>query len=175
MWRRWIVLLGVPILALGLCGGCLLSQFQKPRFRYEFDIGNGRTVTIWSIRRDILKEFLQYGELDTDPSPLMVYYRVHRDGRELTHTTYLEGDDEGDYQFDVLLAEGGQLACVYEVNRSKRSSYMVIMYDATSGESWPRDAHNWLHDAEMRQKWRKRFERIRQEHPDFPMPDGLQE
>jgi hypothetical protein len=97
----------------------------------------------------------------------MVFYRIDANGRELVPMTLMEHDDRGSYQFKVLLAEGGQLACVYEVSRGSNNGYMNILYDAVSGESWPRDSSN--------RKWRERFERLQREHPSYRMPRGLLE
>jgi hypothetical protein len=61
---------------------------------------------------------------------------------------------------------------VYEVNRWEHVS---VLYDAESGESWPRDGGNWHMDPDVRRKWRERFERVRREHPDCPVPRKLSE
>jgi hypothetical protein len=97
----------------------------------------------------------------------MVYYRIDRNGTELAPTTFLDDDDGKEYQFKVLVAEGGRLVCVYEVSRGSDNSYLNILYDAGSGESWPRDRSN--------RKWRERFERLQREHPSFRMPRRLLE
>lgn len=169
MPRRWWVPVAGLFLLGGLCGGCLWSALERPRFTQTFDIGGGRTLTVWSVRRDVLLDF------DTDPNPLMVHYRIDRDGTELVPTTFLDHDDEGSYQFNVLVAEGGRLVCAYEVSRGSENGYMTILYDAASGESWPRDNANWHFYPAVKRKWRERFERVQREHPGYQMPRGLQE
>jgi hypothetical protein len=105
----------------------------------------------------------------------MVYYRIDRNGTELAPTTFLEHDDGKEYQFKVLVAEGGRLVCVYEVSRGSDNSYLTILYDARSGESWPRDRANWISNPEIKRKWRERFERLQREHPSYRMPRDLLE
>jgi hypothetical protein len=152
------------LLAVGSCFPCWCFACHRqpsPRFAFAFDIGGGRTVHVWSTRLGPAHW------LDDDPYPLMVFYRIDANGRELAPMSFMEHDDRGSYQFKVLLAEGGQLACVYEVSRGSNNGYMTVLYDAVSGESWPRDSSN--------RKWRERFERVRREHPSYRMPRGLLE
>jgi hypothetical protein len=102
----------------------------------------------------------------------MIYYRVDAGCREVVHTTFLEHDDKGQYEFQVVQADDGRLACVYEVTRAADSHYFLLMYDAESGESWPR-----LRDDETRQmpdvvaKWRERHRRLKAAHPELPSPE----
>lgn len=156
----------VCLVLVGVCGGCLWSAFERPRFIHRLDIGDGRTLTIWSIRRDTLLNF------DTDPNPLMVYYRMDAGGRELVPTTFREHDDNGSYEFRVVSADGGRLVGVYEASRAADNHSMLLMYDADSGESWPR-----VRDDETTQmpavvaKWRERHRQLRVAHPEFPSPE----
>lgn len=161
MSRRWIVPLGGLLLLGGLCGGCVWSAFERPRFYQRFEIGGGRTLTVWSIRRDFLHDF------DPDPNPLMVYYRVDMGTRELVPKTFLDHDDEGDYRFRVASADEGQLACVYEVNRASEDPSLLLMYDAQSGESWPRTGRE---TGEVSDRWRERYGRLKAENPELPTP-----
>lgn len=166
MRKRWVLPVAAFLVLVGVCGGCLWSAFERPRFTHHFDIGGGRTLTVWSIRRDVLLNF------DTDPNPLMVYYRVDVGGREVIHTTFLDHDDKGEYQFRVVSADGGRLVGVYEVSRAADNHYMMLMYDADSGESWPR-----VRDDETTgmpavvAKWRERHGRLLAAHPEFPSPE----
>jgi hypothetical protein len=166
MSKRWAIPLGGLLVLGGLCGGCLWSALERPRFTQTFDIGGGRTLTVWSIRRDFLLDF------DPDPNPLMVYYRVNAGTQELVPKTFLDHDDGGEYQFRVVQADGGRLACVYDTARAIDHHYFLLMFDADSGESWPR-----VRDDETNQqppvvdKWRGRFGRLKAEHPGLPTPD----
>jgi hypothetical protein len=144
---------------------CLLWPWfggERRRFSQEFDIGGGRTLRVWSIRSDRWLE----------PHPLMVYYRVDQRGEELVHTTFLEFDDGGEYQFKAAFADGGRLACVYEIARAKDNSYYLLIFDASNGESWPR-----LRDDETKsdprviKKWLQRHCRLKAENPELPTPD----
>jgi hypothetical protein len=104
---------------------------------------------------------------------LWVVYRIDKNGAELVPTTITELDDGGDYRFNLLIADGGQLVCVHEVNRGNANSSLNILYDATTGESWPRDSTNYHFNPETKAKWRERFERVRREHPSFRIPVDL--
>jgi hypothetical protein len=164
--------LATLLLVVGLCGGCLWWGTEQPRFSQQFDIGGGRTLTVWSATRTAgLQGWINF---QPGPSPLMVYYRIDADGREVTHTTFLDHDDKGEYEFRMVSAEGGRLVCVYEVSRYVKNSYMVLLYDEESGESWPRDRGGYLGaPPDKDKKWRERFERIRREHPGFTTPHYL--
>ena len=164
-WRRVLAAV-LMLLAAGLCGaGVWLLLPDRPRFSYELDIGGRRVVQVWSER--------QHLPIDSDPNPQTVYYRVARGREELTATWSLEGDDGGDYRFAAATADGGQLACVYDADG--RREWVTILYDAVSGESWPRDNANVWTNPAIKRKWRERFERLRRECPDCPMPGGLAE
>jgi hypothetical protein len=162
--KRLLILLGSLFAFFGLCSFCLWGMKERPRFDYKFDAGMGRMIRVWSIRRD---------EWFVGPNPLMVYYRIDQNGTELVHTTFMNHDDGGEYQFKALIAERGQLVCVYEVSRGSKDEFMTILYDATSGESWPRDNANWYFYPEIKRKWRERFERVQREYPDYQMPRDL--
>jgi hypothetical protein len=172
MWKHRLILLGGITLAIVVWGVCLYSLFEHPRFSYAFDIGGGRTLRVWSIRRDILADFLLTGDLDTKPNPLVVHYRVDAGARELVPTKVLGLDNRGDYRFEVVLADGGRLACVYEVTKARKNSFLLLMYDADSGECWPGDLNDddASHEPEVVAKWKQRFQRLKAEHPDLPAP-----
>jgi hypothetical protein len=164
MTTRWVRAL-IPLLLLGaLCGSCLWGFCERSRFSQTLAIEDGRTVRVWSVRRSAL-------EMDPDYNPHVVYYRIDRGWTELVPRWSLELDDGDDYRFAAVTAEGGRLACVYEVDR--RLEYLTILYDAESGESWPRDSTNWHVYPEVRRKWRERFERVLREYPDCPVPRKL--
>jgi hypothetical protein len=168
MSKRWVVPLGGLLVVGGVCSGCLWSVMERLRFSQSFDIGGGRTLRVWSIRRGILDDLSQF----TDPNPLLVYYRVESRSGELVRQTFLEHDDEGEYEFRSVTADGGRLACVYEVTRAANNFYFLLMYDAESRESWPR-----VRDDETNQmpgvvaKWRERYRRLKAEHPELPAPE----
>src|SRR5262245_63544624 len=124
----WLVLVGALIALVGLCSSCLWFSRERPRFSQAFDIGGGRTLRVWSIRNDDWFE----------PNPLLVHYRIDAGSREVVHTTLLDGDDGGEYEFRMVSADGGRLVCVYEVNRAADNSLLLLLYDATTQESWPR-------------------------------------
>jgi hypothetical protein len=160
--RLWI-LLGVFFSLVGLCcGGCLWWGIEWPRFDYEFDIGRGRTLCIWSIRRDF----------EIDVNPPMIYYRLDQWDKVLVPMTFLEPDDGGEYQFKVVFADGGRLACVYEKVLAKKYSSYLLIFDADSGESWPRlrDDETESHPGVM-DKWRERYRRLKAENPELPTPE----
>jgi len=167
MTKRWLFCVVAILAPVLLCIWCLWFDKEQPRFSEAFDIGEGRILQVWSIRRD---------EWFESPNPLMVYYRIDRDGKELIHTTLLDYDDKGKYEFRVVLAEQGRLVCVYEVTRATKDHHFLLMYDRASGESWPR-----VRDGETTQmpsvvdKWRERFRRIKAEFPKIPSPEPFNE
>jgi hypothetical protein len=164
--------LALFLLAFGSCFPCwcfACNRRPSPRYAFAFDIGGGRTVHVWSTRLG------PDHWLDSDPYPLMVFYRIDANGRALATRTFMDHDDGKEYQFNVLVAEGGQLVCVYEVSRGSENGYMTILYDAGSGESWPRDRGLWISNPEIKRKWRERFERLQREHPSYRIPRHLLE
>jgi hypothetical protein len=166
MRKGWLLLLGAGLALVGMCLWCLWFSGEQPRFSQEFDLGDGRKLRVWSTRSD--KWF--------EPHPLLVFYRVDQRGKELVPTTFLEHDDGGEYQFNVVYADGGRLACVYEITRATLNSYYLLIFDAGSGESWPRlrDNETNSHPGVM-DKWRDRYRRLKAENPDLPTPDGFKE
>ncbi len=166
MSKRWGVPLSGLVLLGCLCVGCLWWATERPRFTQTFDRGGGRTLTVWSIRRDAL--------LDFGPNPLTVYYRVDAGPRELVPSTFLDHDDGGEYEFRVVRADGGRLACVYEVTRASNNSFLLLIYDVETGKSWPR---TWAEEGglfqEIAAKWHERYARLKAEHPGLPSPPSL--
>jgi hypothetical protein len=161
--KRWVAPFAGLLLLMGISGICLWSAFERPRFTHHFDIGGERTLKVWSIRRDVL--------LDFDSNPLMVYYRIDAGGREVVHPTFLEHDDQGEYEFRMVSADGGRLVCVYEVARAADNSFLVLIYDAATNESWPRA---WADEGglliQVAAKWRERHRRLKAENPELPTP-----
>src|SRR5262249_16224163 len=102
----------------------------------------------------------------------MVYYRVESRSGVLVRQTFLDHDDEGEYEFRAVTADGGRLACVYEVTRAANNSYFLLLYDADSRPSWPPardDETKWMPGVVA--KWRQRYRRLKAEHPDLPAPE----
>jgi hypothetical protein len=160
-----LLLLVVALITLGgLCSWCLWFSHERPRFSQEFDIGGGRTLRVWSIRDEKLFE----------PHALMIYYRVDAGGQEVIYTTFLDHDDEGEYVFRMVSANGGRLVCVYEVTRAVHNYYLFLIYDAQTGESWPRTMHDEGGDLDQAAaKWRERYRMLKAEHPELPAPSPL--
>jgi hypothetical protein len=104
-----------------------------------------------------------------------VYYRIEQGGQEIIPQTFFEHDDGEDYHFSLAFANEGKLACVYEVSRYRKTCYYVLMYDAESGESWPRVREDETRtDVSVRQKWRSRYQRVRSENPEMGIPPGFE-
>jgi hypothetical protein len=125
----------------------------RPRFSQVFDIGGGRTLRVWSDRRGL------------------VYYRIDADGQEVIHTTFLDHDDNGEYAFRMVSADGGRLVCVYEVTRAANNVDFLLMFDATADESWPRtftEEGGYIEYAAA--KWRERHRRLKADNPELPTP-----
>jgi hypothetical protein len=102
----------------------------------------------------------------------MIRYRV--DGPRGVPVTFTDHDDHGDYHFEVVFAEGGNLACVYEASRYKDNCNCILMYDRASGESWPRLRYDETStDPEVRRKWVERFRRVCAENPGLAFPAGF--
>jgi hypothetical protein len=93
----------------------------------------------------------------------MVYYRVDQGSKNLVHTTFLDHDDRGDYHFDLVFADHGNLACVYEVTRYRQDSSYILIFDAVSGASWPRS--HTPGDEKNLVKWREVYKKIKAENP----------
>ncbi len=162
-----LLFLPVLVTSMAICAVCSwFIWFDKPqaRFSQEFNLGDNRILRVWSIRNE-----RSLG----DPCPLMIYYRIDQNRTELVPTTFIDLDDQGTYHFKALIAENGQLACVYDVKRGTEDCFMTILYDTQSGESWPRDRDNWSFYLEIKKKWRERFERVKREHPDYQIPHDL--
>lgn len=164
MSMKRLISFGAVVATTAVCSlssWCVWFDKPRPRFSQEFDIGGGRTLRVWSIRDDRDWSY---------PCPLMVYYRIDSGGSELVHTTLREHDDGKAYEFRVAITADGKLACVYETARAC-SSYYLLIYDAESGESWPR-----VREDETRQmphvqtKWRERYRRLKAEFPELPAP-----
>jgi hypothetical protein len=149
----------------GSCSCCLWFATEHPRFSQDFDIGGGRTLRVWSVY-----------DAGWDYSPLMIWYRVDQGTTELVHKTFLEHDDGGEYHFNAVFAEGGRLACVYEVARARVNSYYLLIYDAESGESWPRLRDDETEDMPgVLAKWRARYRRLKAANPGLPAPEPFDE
>jgi hypothetical protein len=146
---------------VGLCTLCLWSVQERPRFSPTFDIGGGRTLRVWSIRR---------GEW-VDIDPLTVYYCLDAGGQEVVKKTFLEHDDMGEYEFRMASADGGRLVCVYEVTGAAKNASLLLMFDAMTQESWPRtygEAGGYF--AQTAAKWRERYHRLKAANPELPVP-----
>ena len=101
----------------------------------------------------------------------MVYYRIDAGSREVVHTTFLDHDDLGRYEFRLVQAERGWLTCVYEVTRATHNDKFLLMFDHRTGESWPRGSDNVTSQrSEELARWQERYRRIKAEHPDLPTP-----
>lgn len=164
-WWRWTAAGAIVF------WGCLSAylwfvQSELPRFSHNFDIGGGRTLTVWSIRRG------DWIEVD----PLTVYYRVDEGGREVIQTTWLDHDDGSEYEFRMVSANGGRLVCVYEVARAADNDFLMLIYDAQRRESWPRARVEYGgYPGEASAKWRERFRRLKAENPELPAPRSFVE
>ena len=166
MPMRWSVLVAGLLLLTAGCGGCIWSMFERPRWSYEFDIGGGRTLTVWSVRRETHLFSGQFLEVN----PLMVYYRVDAHGTPLVPPTLITHDDGGDYQFRLVKADEGRLTCVYYVPRSPDDSIFALIYDATTGKSWHSTAVDEGGNIEEQvEKWRERYMRLKAENPELPI------
>jgi len=101
----------------------------------------------------------------------MVYYRVDAGEREVVHTMFLDHDDEGEYQFRMVSADRGRLVCVYEVSRAEKNPFLLLIYDSSKQESWPRKSleEGGYWDV-VAAKWLERYRRIKAENPELPTP-----
>lgn len=168
MSKRWFIS-GVAVVTVvafcTICSWCLWFDKPSPRFSQTFDLGEGRTLQVWSIR--------DYRDW-SDPCPLMVYYRVDCGQTELVHTTFLDHDDLGEYRFKVVFADNRRLACVYQVTHAKEHSGLFLMFDDASGESWPRLRDDETpDDPEVIEKWSARFRQLKNENPEIPDVEGF--
>ena len=157
-----LCLAGLTLVAGMCCGLAWWDAHPGPRFRHALDIGGGRVLTVWSTKS---------AGLLSDPGPCVVHYQIDAGNREVASSMLLGDDDLGEYEFRVAQAEGGRLACVYEVTRAADNPRYFIIYDAAAGESWPCVWGAW--GGTYRQaldRWRDRAGRLRAEHPDLPNP-----
>lgn len=161
MNKRWALVFGGLLLLGVACAGCVLTFEDQPRFTQHFDLGGGRILSVWSSRGS----FPYLG-------PRLVCYRIDAVAQELVPSTFLNTDAGGDYVFRCVQADQGRVACVYDVRRAEWNPYFLIMYDAPSGESWPRvRADEANDDPAVIEKWRLRHRRLKEEHPDLPAPE----
>jgi hypothetical protein len=162
MFQRILVCISILIACIPfLCCWGLLFQ-EKHRFSYKLDIGNGHTLKVWS----------GYGSDPFGPATQMIYYQIDRGWTEVVHTTFVEHDDGGLYEFRTVFAEQGALVCVYEINRAVKNSFLVFIFDFNCRKSWPRDRGG---EPGMRSPedivWRMQFQKLKAENPDLPTPD----
>jgi hypothetical protein len=138
------------------CGGCLALVWPVHRTIGVFDLGDGLTVHVWSESAEL--------------SPAM-YFRVDSNGVEVVPQTYI-GGDQGQaqrFEFRTATAAGGGLRCLYEATRAVKDDMFLIVYVPDTKECWPRlQDLEWIGDAAVAEKWRKRFQRLWSENPGFP-------
>jgi hypothetical protein len=71
------------------------------------------------------------------------------------------------YNIEAAFAKDGTLACVYDT--TLWSEGLFIIFDATSGESWPRlRADEVSQDPAVKQKWVTRYNQLVLENPNLP-------
>lgn len=155
----------VALVALTCCGGLFWFLNHEPvRFRHRFELGGGHTLTVESRQRSELDDPL-------DPNPYLVYYRVDAGWRPVVPTTMLEYDDGGAYNFRFVQTADGRLSYIFKVNRATMPSYLFLVFDADSGESWPRLLdHETRTEPHVIKKWQQRYSRLLSEHADLPSP-----
>jgi hypothetical protein len=82
--------------------------------------------------------------------------------------TYIGSDPNFSTNFDLnmVTADNGSLVCVFDRNASND---LVILYDAPSGESWPRLRDNEVsYQPSVRAKWDSRHARLKKAYPGIP-------
>jgi hypothetical protein len=121
--------------------------FQPPgRHIGTYDIGNGRCICIWSEQEDWI-----------EPN-VSLYYRVEENGKVIRGTRWIGWDGGKRFDYRIAFAEGGKLACLYEVNLPRDDSSFII-FDAESRESCPGD--------DSREKWPARYRKLREANPEI--------
>jgi hypothetical protein len=159
----FIPVVGV-LIVIGVCSGCLWSVTESPRFTQRFEVGNNRTITVSSTRRNEILESIRNFDLDLDPNPWSVYFRLDEGDREIWNH-WRGPDNNKKYRFRMVTTEDRLLVCIYDVNETDRP--LMLLYDVASGHSWPRDEY-------PKAKWRERFQLLKKLHPELPTPSDFQ-
>jgi hypothetical protein len=156
--KKWFTVVAVLVLSsTAICAGCTSILFPG-RELGTFEIGNNGRVRIWSELNSWNHAF---------PG---VYYSVEVSGEMMVPRTFIGVDAGDDFTFRTASAEGGRIACVYEVNRATTDSQYFIIYDSATGASWPR--HSEQH---WQQKWRECYHKLRAAAADVPVVRSWEE
>ena len=156
--RKWAGLSVVLLVAtLFACGWFVWDFFQlagRPLGTFEF--GEHRVVRIWS----------EQSERDWPIGPVPVLYEIRERDAIIVPATYICSDRGNRFEFRVGFADNNNLACVCQVNPEVKNFDSVIVFDARTGESWPRA---WKMGPVDRQSWRERFRMLQEANPNLPI------
>ena len=162
------LLVVLSLILVGACSCCLWvgTTHRYTLFSHTIDIGNGRRVKVWAVEE----------HAPFEPVVRLGYYQIQEDGNVAVpgcawflEQHFLDQRHGGEYEFRVAFADSGDLACVYEAHRYQRDSSYILLYDAASGESWPRRRGSSL-DPAVERKWRARYRRVCVSNPGLAFP-----
>lgn len=158
--RRIIIAIVVLVFA---CVACVYQFLYAGYYRYiaAYGLGNGYSLEIWGEQPGLADP-----GWDPDDAPGL-YYQIKQFGAVVVPQTFLTIDFRYIPDVKIAFAEQGFLVCVYDIK--PEGDGFFIMWDATSGESWPR-----LRDDEassnpvVLKKWTDRYKRLKAVNPDLP-------
>jgi hypothetical protein len=158
--RNLFLILLVLLLISAVCGGCfwIVSPYENIG---RFNIGDGYALYVWT----------HIDHFEIEPGFPRVYYQITRGSRVVVRHGYI-GLHRGElFDFKIVFAENGQLACVYNGSTSA-----FLLFDLRTEESYPRHSH---HDANGRpipmDRWVERVRILRRENPGMPQVPGFEE
>ncbi|MBI2807842.1 MAG: hypothetical protein HYX68_22905 [Planctomycetes bacterium] len=139
--------------SVAACSWCVW-ELARPggRSLANIDIGGNRSIRIWS------------DESHRDFSlPNCVYYEI-LENREVIVPAMFLGSDRGQrFEFQVVFADNGRLACVWQANRAVKGVPWIIIYDNAVRESWPQVW--WCEQRSSPREWEERYFLLQGENP----------
>jgi hypothetical protein len=111
---------------------------------------------------------------DPDISDPSLFYEIRRAGGQVVvPKTWLGLDTTRHYAIHHVVSTDQTLICAYD--RELWADGLLVVFDATTRESWPRLKDDEAPgDEAVQRKWRARYARLRQEHPELPAVGALE-
>jgi hypothetical protein len=124
------------------------------------EIGHGHSIQIWS-------------ELDWHHTLPAIYYEIRTPQGIVVPKTFLGVERinrNQRFNFQRILTNQGDLIVLHAIDRERSDSSFVVVFDFSSGESWPRHRHEDDLGNRMSEKWAQRFDRIQKQNPGVSIP-----
>jgi hypothetical protein len=159
--KRIIVVAVVAVALIAVIATCSVRFVFGSKHRITtVDLGNDHFVRIWT-------EYPSWSDWDPDIAYPAIYYEITQYDKAVVPKTWLGLDFGYTYDIETAFAEDGALACVYDATLWGKG--LFIIFDATSGESWPRlSEYEVSYTPAVRRKWVDRYNRLMLENPSLP-------